>query len=108
MRFTKYNNPSRRRARRNMDNTDKMIQQTKNMVLDYNNGYTAQTKIMAEKLNNEEKKWLVDYGNEGYKEVSIKWLYECYRRKVNKEEYPTFECWKEDMLKCGLIIGEEV
>ena len=104
MRFTKYNN--KRRVRRNMDNIDKMIQQTKNMVLDYNNGYIAQAEIIAEELNNEEKKWLVDYGNEGYKEVSIKWLYDCYRRKVSKDRYPDFEFWKEDMIKCGLIIEE--
>ena len=46
--------------------------------------------------------WEVDMGDYR-KTVSILGLLLIYARDIDKQEYPEFEDWKIDMLRCGLI-----
>ena len=43
-RFTKYNNPSKRRKPRKIDKTDKMIIAGRGIITDYKLGYTKEKK----------------------------------------------------------------
>lgn len=46
--------------------------------------------------------WEVDMGDYR-KTVSVLGLMLIYARDIDKQEYPDFEGWKADMLRCGLI-----